>query len=113
MIEFYPTDEYCAACELDSFNLIEHLVFDIQHLSSEVVRLRYMLSQYLPKEEGDTIKSEIFSDLHGSYYDYPAFKKYILICCNDIDPMNSKAFETHMKKISMGKKSSAIRSLTF
>jgi len=113
MTEFYPNDEYCAACEMESFNLIEHLIFDIQHLSSEVVRLRYMLSRYLPKEEGDTIRSEIFSDLHGSYYDYPAYKTYIANCCNDIDPVNSEAFVKHMQKISKGKKSSAIRSLTF
>jgi len=113
MTEFYPNDEYCAACEMESFSLIEHFIFDIQHLSSEVVRLRYMLSRHLPKEEGDTVRTEIFSDLYGSYYDYPAYKKYISTCCNDIDPMNSEAFEKHLKKTSIGKISSAFRSLTF
>jgi bacterioferritin (cytochrome b1) len=72
-----------------------------------------MLSRYLPKEEGNTIRTEMFSDLHGSYYDYPTYKKYISTCCNDIDPMNSDAFVKHMQKISKGKKSLEIRSLTF
>jgi len=107
------TDYYCEECEASSFRLIDHLVNDIQHLASEVVRLRYMLSWRFPGDVGKTIRSEIVSDLNGSYYDYPSYKSFISRYHHGEDPFESDRYCNHLKKLSEGKDSSEFRSLTF
>jgi len=62
----YEMSDGC--CGMDSFKLIDHLINDIQLLASEVVRLRYSLSWFLPKDVGETLRGEIICDLHSSYY---------------------------------------------
>ena len=103
----------CEDCEAESFRLIDHLVYDIQHLASEVVRLRYLLSWHLPKDVGETIRWEIVSDLHGSYYDYPTYQGFILRYFQGQDPFESERYCNHLMKLSKGEESSEFRSLTF
>jgi len=103
----------CLKCESDYFMLIDHLVTDIQHLASEVVRLRHLLSWHLPKDLGETIRGEALSDLYGSYYDYGAYSDYVSIYCNGDDPMECERYVGHMIKLSKGEDSNEFRSLTF
>ena len=103
----------CLRCEADFFLLIDHLVTDIQHLASEVVRLRHMLSWYLPEHLGKTIRGESLSDLHGSYYDYCAYSDFVSRFCDGDDPMERERYVEHMRKLSNGEESNEIRSLTF
>jgi len=103
----------CEDCETESFRLVDHLVCDIQHLASEVVRLRYLLSWHIPKDVGETIRGEIVSDLHGSYYDYPAYQSFISRYFDGQDPFESDRYCNHLSKISKGEESSEFRSLTF
>jgi len=107
------TDYYCEECEAGSFRLIDHLVFDIQHLASEVVRLRYLLSWRISSDVGETIRGEIVSDLHGSYYDYPTYQSFISRYYDGKDPFESDRYCDHMRKLSRGEDSSEFRSLTF
>jgi hypothetical protein len=98
----------------DSFQLIGHLVNDIQLLASEVVRLRYSLSWFLPKHTGEMVRGECCSDLHGSYYDYPAYQNFIAEYYDGDDPLESESFRKHMAKLSKGEISTdEFRSLTF
>jgi hypothetical protein len=103
----------CLKCESDYFMLIDHLVTDIQHLSSEVVRLRHLLSWHLPKHLGETIRGESLSDLHGSYYDYVAYSDFVSKYYEGDDPLESKRYVEHMTKLSNGEESNEFRSLTF
>ena len=105
--------EDCRKCEMDYFMLIEHLIFDIQHLASEVVRLRHLLSWHLPKDLGETIRGESLSDLYGSYYDYGAYADFVSRYCDSDDPMESERYVEHMRKLSDGEDSNEFRSLTF
>jgi len=114
MIYHEMTDDYCDSCVMDSFQLINHLIKDIQLLSSEVVRLRYSLSWFLPEYDGEMIRCEIVRDLHGSYYDYPAYQHFVSEHCDGHDPLESEGFCNHMAKLSNGEESSdEFRSLTF
>jgi len=104
----------CNDCELDSLVLIDHLINDIQHLASEVVRLRHLLSWHLPKDVGETIRGESLSDLHGSYYGYPAYERFVSRYCDGNDPLESESYCTHMVKLYKGEESTdEFRSLTF
>ena len=113
MIYHEMAGDYCEKCEMDSFQLINHLINDIQLLSSEVVRLRYSLSWFLPKHEGEMIRCEIVSDLHGSYYDFPTYQHFVSDFCNGHDPLENEDYCNHMAKLSKGEESSDdYRSLT-
>jgi len=112
MNEYEMMDD-CNKCEQDSFMLAEQLINDIQHLASEVVRLRYLLSWHLPKHVGETIRDESLSNLHGSYYGYAAYMNFVSTYCRGNDPMESERFINHMIKLSKGEDSSEFRSLTF
>jgi len=106
-------DYDCEDCEAESFRLVDQLVYDIQHLASEVVRLRYLLSWHIPDDVGRTIRGEIVSDLHGSYYDYPAYQSFISRYFDGQDPFESDRYCNHLEKLSNGEESSEFRSLTF
>jgi hypothetical protein len=103
----------CLKCETDYYMLIDHLIFDIQHLASEVVRLRHLLSWHLPKDLGATIRGESLSDLYGSYYDYDAYSDFVSKHCEGDDPLESERYVNHMIKLSHGEESYEFRSLTF
>lgn len=106
-------NDYCEKSDLDSLQLIDQLIKDIQLLSSEVVRLRYSLSYFVPKHDGEMIRCEILSDLHGSYYDYPAYRHFVSDYCDGYDPFDNEGYCAHMAKLSKGEDSSdEFRSLT-
>jgi hypothetical protein len=97
----YDFDEY----EMDFYQLIDELIADIKHLESKVVRLRYLLSGFLPEHDGKMLKCEIFSDLAGSYYSHPAYQQYVAKYCDGHDPMDSTNYVKHMMKLSHGDES--------
>ena len=95
-------DYYCDVCEMDFCDLIGSLVRDIQQLESKVVFLRYSLSRFLPKHDGEMLRCEIFSDLCSSYLDQPAFEKYVLKRCNGINPLDNMELCEYLTRISRG-----------
>ena len=113
MTEFYKTNDCCTKCEAETNQLISQLIGDIQLLASEAVLLRYAISWTLPKDEGEVLRGEILSDLHGSYYDSPAYQRFMAMYYDGNDPMDDKAFCDHLIKLSKGKVSEALRKLTF
>jgi hypothetical protein len=107
-------DVCCDNCVEDSFELIDKLIKDIQLLASEVVRLRYSLSWFLPKHTGEMVRSESRSDLHGSYYGHRIYQDFISDYYDGVDPFENEMFCNHLDKLSKGEKSTdEFRSLTF
>lgn len=104
----------CDRCVEDSYELIDRLVKDIQLLASEVVRLRYSVSWFLPEHMGDMIRCEIRSDLYASYYHDRIYQDYMSTYYGGDDPLQSKKFCNHLAKLAKGKKSiDEFPSLTF
>ena len=104
---------FCDMCESDSHQLLHHLIYDIQLLSSEVVRLRFLLSRHLPLQDENTLRQEILSNLHSSYDDYAAYQRFVTVYCHDCDPLERDSFVSHLSKLSHGEDSHQWRSLTF
>jgi hypothetical protein len=114
MNEYVCPGDCCDNCVEDSYRLIGHLIKDIQLLSSEVVRLRYSLSWHLQKDAGEMVRCEIAGDLHGCYYGYPAYQRFVSECCGGDDPFEGEGFCSHLAKLSEGEVSDdEFRSLTF
>jgi hypothetical protein len=105
--------EDCEKCRLDCFMLIEHLIFDIQNLASEVVRLRHLLSWHLPEDLGETIRGESLSDLYGSYCDHDTYRDFVSKYRDGEDPLESERYVEHMRKLAHGEDSNEFRCLTF
>jgi len=101
----YCHGDCCDHCVEDFYNLTELLIKDIHHLEAKIVYLRYTLSQYLPVFDGEMLRSDIFSDLSGWYWDHPAYREYIDEYNYGQDPMDD-AEQTRLKlRISRGEKS--------
>jgi hypothetical protein len=94
--------DYCDNCEMDYYQLIERLINDIQHLESKTVRLRYLLSRFLPECDGETLRCEIFSDLAGNYYEQPAYQRHISKYYGGRDPMDDDNYCKLLLRISRG-----------
>jgi len=103
----------CDQCEQNPYQLVHHLIYDIQLLSSEVVRLRFLLSRFLPDQDGETIRQDILSDLHSSYDDYQSYCCFVIAHCLGEDPLQEDSFVSHLMKLSRGEESLEWRSLTF
>jgi hypothetical protein len=86
-------------CVRHFFTLTDYLAKDIQQLEKEVARLRYLLSNLLPRHDGLMIRADIFSNLAGCYYEYPAYQQFISVYCNDADPLDSDSFCEELKKV--------------
>lgn len=71
--------EYC--------QLIDYLVQDMHHLETELVRTRLDLSQHLPPPYDDALRSDILSDLGGRYSEHPAYRRYLNLMHNGLDPL--------------------------
>ena len=95
-------DTFRGKHEYDFYQLIDWLVSDIQKLESRIIYLRYVLSGYLPEADGKALKSEIFSDLSGGYYDNPAYRQYVSDYCGGQDPLNCPDFDELTQKLSAG-----------
>jgi len=102
MTDCYCDKDYCESCEMEYFQLIEALISNIKHLESKTVYLRYTLSNYLPLHSAELLRSDIFSDLSASHIDLPAYYRYLLICCDGIDPLNDETHCYHLKRLSKG-----------
>ena len=89
----------CDRCEMDFHALIERCIRDVQFLQSKVVCLRHSLSQYLQNHEGDMLRCEIFSDLAGTYYDLPAYQRFVSTDCGGIDPMERNSYLEFLLKL--------------
>ena len=103
----------CDECIRESFALIDRLINDIQHLASEIVRLRHLLSWHLPKHIGETVRGESLSDLHGSYFEFAVYADFVQDYYRGNDPLESARYINHMIQLSRGEESSEFRSLTF
>ena len=95
-------DNACDICESDFYRLIDFLIMDMRKLELKVVRLRYLLSGFLPKPERDALRQGLLSDLSGNYYDEAACLKYASKHCGGQGPMGSAAFDGCMLKVSEG-----------
>jgi len=95
-------DCYCNNCEMEFLDLIDHLILGIQHLESKAVYLRYLLSLYLPKWDGEMLRCDIFSDLSGGFSDKPAYQRYISVYHCGLDPMDGEAYTDFMWRLSQG-----------
>jgi hypothetical protein len=101
--EFPDASSYVSI--LDIFRLIEVLISDIQHLESEVVRMRYELSRYLPAKERELLRSDILSNLGGRYAGNPAYDVFVREWCNGTDPMDSDEWVEHIWRLAHGEES--------
>jgi hypothetical protein len=90
---------------MDVFRLIESLIYDIQHLESEVVRTRYELSKYLPEKERNLLRSDILSNLGGRYASDPAYDVFVREWYNGTDPMDSDEWVEHIWRLAHGEES--------
>ena len=70
MADYDMDYDICTGCKdiYEFCQLTDYLISDIQHLESEVVRLRYVLSSYLSKQDCEMLRCDILSDLAGRYY---------------------------------------------
>jgi len=65
------------------YRLIDAMVIDIQHLETEVVKLRRCLADHLPQES----PFDFFNDLAGYYSEHSAYYEYVQNACGGIDPL--------------------------
>ena len=98
----FDYDIDCEKCENDFFQLIDFFIKDIHRLELKVIRLRYLLSGFLPEHEGNMLRIEIFSNLSGRYYDNPAYEQYMERWYSGSDPMDCAEMVELMKKVSKG-----------
>ena len=98
MIDYRIGCDECDEREDDFTELIGLLFRDLQKLELRIVRLRYLLSGYLPEHDGKMPREEIFSDLAGGYCDCPAYRRYVSGHCGRREPMECAAYVERMKK---------------
>ena len=85
-------DAVIALCEL-----VDNLVRDVQFLEIEVISTRYLLSQYLDKEEGELLRMDILSNLTARYEGDPAYEMYKTIMYSGGDPMEFREYSTKVQ----------------
>lgn len=76
-----------ALCEL-----VDKLIADIQFLELECISTRYLLSQYMDKEEGELLRMDILSHLTGRYEGNPAYELFKIIMYSGGDPMEFRDY---------------------
>jgi hypothetical protein len=108
MIDCEWDEGCCDKCEMDFYDLIDILIKDIQHLESKVVCLRYSLSNYLPKHDGEMLRLDIFHDLAGVYWEQPSYQKYISERYGNHDPMDCKPYNDLLRKLSQGEETAGL-----
>ena len=86
----------------DVFRLIESLITDIQHLESEVVRMRYELSRHLSEKERNLLRSDILAGLGGRYAGNPVYDAFVQEWCGGSDPMDSDEWVEHIWRLAHG-----------
>ena len=92
---------YCEAttalCEL-----IDRLVKDVQSLELECISTRYLLSQHMPKEDGELLRMDILCNLARRHDGDPAYELYKNIMYDGGDPMSFCAYLNKIKKACNG-----------
>jgi len=105
MSEYRCQGDCCDNCVTKFYDLTDYLIKDIQFLEAKVVYLRFLLSQHLPEHKGEMLRCDIFHDLAGGYWGYPAYQRYMEYYCEGHDPMDCKEHSELMLKISRGEES--------
>ena len=86
-----------ALCEL-----VDKLVADIQFLELECISTRYLLSQYMDKEEGELLRMDILSHLTGRYSGESAYELYKSIMYSGGDPMEFHDYHVKVQEACKG-----------
>ena len=86
-----------ALCEL-----VDKLIADIQFLELECISTRYLLSQYMDKEEGELLRMDILSHLTGRYSGEPAYELYKSIMYSGGDPMEFRDYLVKVQEACKG-----------
>lgn len=81
-----------ALCEL-----VDKLVEDVEFLELECISTRYLLSQYIDKDQGELLRMDILSHLARRHSGDPAYELYKDIIYSGGDPME---FHEHHVKVS-------------
>jgi len=77
-------------CRITDFRRLVHsLVQEINDLEEEIVRWRQVLIKYLPPQEAEGLRSDIFSNLAGDYAADEAYQFLIERMYNGQDPMEN------------------------
>jgi len=108
MIDCEWNDDYCDKCEMDYYDIIDHLIKDIQHLEAKVVYLRYLLSGFLPKHDRDMLRCDIFHDLARAFWELPAYRRYVSKYCDGHDPIDDDSYVALLTRISTGEESTRL-----
>jgi hypothetical protein len=75
------------------------MVDDIKQLELEIIRLRLKLSQYLPENDGNLLKGEIYSDLAGRYEWQEAYTRYVNLYCDRNAPLDNELYSKQMEQM--------------
>ena len=86
-----------ALCEL-----VDKLISDIQFLELECISTRYLLSQYMDKEEGELLRMDILSHLTGRYSGESAYELYKSILYSGGDPMEFRDYLVKVREACTG-----------
>lgn len=97
----YEYEDKCGRI-IDFCRLVHSLVQDINDLEEEVVRWRQALIKYLPIQEAEGLRSDIFSNLSGSYAADEAYQFYIERLCGGHDPMENEEHINRMIRLRNG-----------
>jgi hypothetical protein len=108
MINCEWDDDYYNKCEMNFYEIIEHLIKDIQHLEAKVVYLRYLLSGFLPKHDREMLMCDIFHDLASACWEHPAYRRYVLEYCDGHDPMGDDSYVALLTRLSTGEESARL-----
>jgi hypothetical protein len=88
--------------------LVHSLVQNINSLEEEVVRWRHALLKYLPINEAEELRCDIFSNLTGSIDFNEAYQLYVEKMCLGRDPMDDDEHINRMFRLRDGKDDTTI-----
>lgn len=103
--------EDCDECTItyDLCQLIDCLVSDIIHLEEETVKWREALLQYLPPEDAEGLRSDIFSDLACRHTDEAAYELYLRTCGIKTDRLEGSEHHERMRMLKNGMADDTVR----
>ena len=87
-----------ALCEL-----VDKLIADVQFLELECISTRYLLSEYMDKEEGELLRMDILSHLTPRHSGDPAYEMYKTLMYSGGDPMEFRDYSVKVQAACKGK----------
>ena len=87
-----------ALCEL-----VDKLIANIQFLELECISTRYLLSEYMDREEGELLRMDILSHLTPRYSGDPAYEMYKTLMYSGGDPMEFRDYSVKIQAACKGK----------